>query len=79
MVAAIRREIRIWRLLRHPNIVKLYEVIETPEIIYFVMEYVDSGELFDYLLEKGRLQEDHACVMFQQVAILHISNTDYEF
>lgn len=44
----------------HPHIIRLYEVIETPADIYVVMEYVKSGELFDYIVEKGRLQEDEA-------------------
>ena len=51
----------------HPHIIRLYEVIETPTDIYLVMEYVNSGELFDYIVEKGRLQEDEARNFFQQV------------
>lgn len=51
----------------HPHIIRLYEVIETPSDIYVVMEYVKSGELFDYIVEKGRLQEDEARNFFQQV------------
>lgn len=53
----------------HPHIIRLYEVIETPSDIYVVMEYVKSGELFDYIVEKGRLQEDEARVFFQQVGM----------
>ncbi|CAN1143605.1 SNF1-related protein kinase catalytic subunit alpha KIN10 [Linum perenne] len=51
----------------------LYEVIETPTDIYVVMEYVKSGELFDYIVEKGRLQEDEARNFFQQI----ISGVEY--
>lgn len=54
----------------HPHIIRLYEVIETPSDIYVVMEYVKSGELFDYIVEKGRLQEDEARKFFQQVRYL---------
>lgn len=53
----------------HPHIIRLYEVIETPSDIYVVMEYVKSGELFDYIVEKGRLQEDEARNFFQQVNV----------
>lgn len=64
---AVRREIKILRLLMHPHITRLYEVIETPTDIYLVMECVISGELFDHIAVKGRLQEDEARNLFQQV------------
>ena len=51
----------------HPHIIRLYEIIETPTDIFVVMEYVKSGELFDYIVEKGRLGEDEARRFFQQV------------
>lgn len=69
---AVRREIKILRLFMHPHIIRLYEVIETPTDIYVVMEYVKSGELFDYIVEKGRLQEDEARNFFQQVGLFTI-------
>lgn len=64
----MRREIKILRLFMHPHIIRLYEVIETQQDIYVVMEYVKSGELFDYIVEKGRLLEDEARRFFQQVS-----------
>lgn len=63
----------------HPHIIRLYEVIETPSDIYVVMEYVKSGELFDYIVEKGRLQEDEARNFFQQVEIIFICNVSHFF
>ncbi|KAF6171765.1 hypothetical protein GIB67_007286 [Kingdonia uniflora] len=69
----VRREIKILRLFMHPHIIRLYEVIETHSDIYVVMEYVKSGELFDYIVEKGRLQEDEARNFFQQI----ISGVEY--
>lgn len=56
----------------HPHIIRLYEVVDTPADIYVVMEYVKSGELFDYIVEKGRLQEDEARNFFQQVGLANI-------
>lgn len=64
---SVRREIKILRLFMHPHIIRLYEVIETPADILVVMEYVKCGELFDYIVEKGRLLEDEARRFFQQV------------
>ncbi|KAG2500353.1 hypothetical protein HYH03_001927 [Edaphochlamys debaryana] len=73
MEEKVRREIKILRLFMHPHIIRLYEVIETPSDIYVVMEYVKSGELFDYIVEKGRLGEDEARHFFQQI----ISGVEY--
>ncbi|KAL4379110.1 hypothetical protein GQ457_02G011070 [Hibiscus cannabinus] len=73
MEEKVRREIKILRLFMHPHIIRLYEVIETATDIFVVMEYVKSGELFDYLVEKGRLQEDEARNFFQQI----ISGVEY--
>ncbi|KAI3717009.1 hypothetical protein L1987_68303 [Smallanthus sonchifolius] len=73
MEEKVRREIKILRLFMHPHIIRLYEVIETPSDIYVVMEYVKSGELFDYIVEKGRLQEEEGRIFFQQI----ISGVEY--
>ncbi|KAF4390793.1 hypothetical protein G4B88_015683 [Cannabis sativa] len=73
MEEKVRREIKILRLFMHPHIIRLYEVIETHSDIFVVMEYVKSGELFDYIVEKGRLQEDEARNFFQQI----ISGVEY--
>ena len=49
-VERVAREIHILKLIRHPNIIQLYEIIETPKQLYFIMEYADGGELFDYIV-----------------------------
>ncbi|KAF2296897.1 hypothetical protein GH714_011667 [Hevea brasiliensis] len=54
------------RIVRHPNIVQLYEVMATKSKIYFVMEYCKGGELFNKVA-KGKLKEDVACKYFQQL------------
>lgn len=73
MEEKVRREIKILRLFMHPHIIRLYEVLETPHDIYVVMEYVKSGELFDYIVEKGRLGENEARHFFQQI----VSGVEY--
>jgi 5'-AMP-activated protein kinase catalytic alpha subunit len=50
----VSREIHILKLIRHPNIVQLYEIIETPKYLFLVMEYVKQGELFDYIVDRKR-------------------------
>ncbi|KAJ0018589.1 hypothetical protein Pint_10378 [Pistacia integerrima] len=66
LMAHIKREISILRRVRHPNIVQLFEVMATKSKIYFVMEYVRGGELFNKVA-KGRLKEDLARKYFQQL------------
>ncbi|XP_020097524.1 CBL-interacting serine/threonine-protein kinase 12-like [Ananas comosus] len=66
LVAHIKREIAVLRRVRHPNIVQLFEVMATKSKIYFVMEYVRGGELFNKVA-KGRLREELARKYFQQL------------
>lgn len=66
LVDQIKREISIMRLVKHPNIVQLHEVMATTTKIYFVLEYAKGGELFDKVA-KGKLKEDVARRYFQQL------------
>lgn len=66
MTEQIKREISAMRLLRHPNIVELHEVMATKSKIYFVMEHVKGGELFNKV-STGKLREDVARKYFQQL------------
>ena len=61
------------KILRHPNIVHLYSVIQTTQFIYLIMEYVSGKELFDYIIKKVKLQEIEACKFYQQI----ISGIEY--
>lgn len=67
MDSKIRREIYNLRRFRHPHIIKLYEVIETQSDIFLVMELVGGGELFDYIIQRGKLAEVEARLLFQQM------------
>ncbi|KAK8307723.1 hypothetical protein V6Z11_D02G005300 [Gossypium hirsutum] len=66
MIDQIKREISVMRLVRHPNVIELYEVMATKTKIYFVMEYAKGGELFNKVV-KGKLKEDAARKYFQQL------------
>ena len=75
MSSSLTREIHHHRQLHHPHITQMYEVIATESSIWIVTELCCGGELFDYLVEKGRIAEDETRVMFGQlclaVAYLH--------
>nr|XP_033954501.1 MAP/microtubule affinity-regulating kinase 4 isoform X3 [Pseudochaenichthys georgianus] len=61
------REVRIMKGLNHPNIVQLFEVIETDKTLYLIMEYASGGEVFDYLVSHGRMKEVEARAKFRQI------------
>jgi len=63
----VRREIEIMRLCNHAHIIRLYEVIDTQRDIFVILEYVSGGELFDYIVQHGKLQENEARRFFQQI------------
>ncbi|KAG4975288.1 hypothetical protein AAZX31_11G239300 [Glycine max] len=66
LVDQTKREISIMRLVKHPNVLQLYEVLATKTKIYFIIEYAKGGELFNKIA-KGRLTEDKARKYFQQL------------
>eukprot|EP00040_Diaphanoeca_grandis_P021989 m.117649 g.117649 ORF g.117649 m.117649 type:complete len:639 (-) comp28593_c0_seq3:314-2230(-) len=66
-LAKLLREVKIMKMLRHPNIVELYEVIETEDTLYLIMEYASGGEVFDFLVEHGRMKEKVARQKFRQI------------
>lgn len=53
--------------INHPNIVRLYDVIETDKYIGIVLEYASGGELFDHILAHRFLRERDACKLFAQL------------
>ncbi|KAI9283156.1 kinase-like domain-containing protein [Sporodiniella umbellata] len=68
---AVRREIAIMKLIHHPNVMSLMDVIDDPHSsdLYLLLEYVEGGELFEYLVSKGRLDESEARHHFQQIIL----------
>lgn len=66
MTEQVKREISVMKMVKHPNIVDLHEVMASKSKIYFAMELVRGGELFSKIA-KGRLKEDTARVYFQQL------------
>jgi len=72
-IERVLREILIVKVLKHKHISTLYDVIDTPQEIYMVMEYASGGELFDYIVSKKRIKEKEARRFFRQI----ISALDY--
>jgi len=66
-LSKLMREVRIMKMLHHPHVVQLFEVIETRETLHLVMEYANGGEVFDYLVAHGKMKENEARVKFRQI------------
>ncbi|KAF1322901.1 Camk/camkl/ampk protein kinase, partial [Globisporangium splendens] len=77
----VAREIKILKRNRHLNVIQLYEVIDSPERIYLIMEHVDSGEMFEYIVAHHRIREQDAVLFFQQIvdglAYLHANDVTH--
>lgn len=63
----VEREIVVMKIIDHPNVLKLYDVYETSKYLFLILEYVEGGELFDYLVSKGSLEPAEALHFFQQI------------
>ncbi|KIJ41968.1 hypothetical protein M422DRAFT_229485 [Sphaerobolus stellatus SS14] len=66
-MSKVEREIEVLKLIKHPNIVRLYDVIETDKYIGIILEYASGGELFDHILAHRYLKEKDACKLFAQL------------
>ncbi|CAJ0608836.1 unnamed protein product [Cylicocyclus nassatus] len=63
----VEREIAIMKLIEHPHVLHLYDVYENKKYLYLLLEHVSGGELFDYLVRKGRLMSKEARKFFRQI------------
>lgn len=69
----VEREIEVLRNVKHPNIVRLFDVIETEKYIGIILDFANGGELFDHILAHRYLKEKDAAKLFAQL----ISGVDY--
>uniref|UniRef100_A0A674NM95 BR serine/threonine kinase 2 n=1 Tax=Takifugu rubripes TaxID=31033 RepID=A0A674NM95_TAKRU len=67
LLLQVEREIAILKLIEHPHVLKLHDVYENKKYLYLVLEHVSGGELFDYLVKKGRLTPKEARKFFRQI------------
>ncbi|KAF9269591.1 Pkinase-domain-containing protein, partial [Marasmius fiardii PR-910] len=65
----IDREITMMKLMNHPNILRIYDVYEGTKELFLVLEYVEGGELFDFLVNRGRLPPPDAQAIFKQIIL----------
>lgn len=69
LTSQVTREIHHHRRLHHLHIVQLYEIIATETHVWLVTELCSGGELFDYLVEKGRMLEGEARRLFGELTV----------
>jgi 5'-AMP-activated protein kinase catalytic alpha subunit len=72
-VERVKREIHILIRIDHPNVIRLYEVIDSPKHIFLIMEFAPGGELFDHIVACGRVKEREACRFLHQI----VNGVDY--
>eukprot|EP00127_Corallochytrium_limacisporum_P004698 Clim_evm52s172 gene=Clim_evmTU52s172 len=77
-LAKIYREVDVMRKIVHPNVIRLYQVMESDDELALVCEYASGGEIFDHLVAHGRMKETEARKRFKEiisaVAFCHKSN-----
>ena len=61
------QEVRTLQMLKHPNLVSLEDVVFDENLIYLIMEYCSNGELFKYIVDQGKMDENLARRIFIQV------------
>eukprot|EP01156_Anaeramoeba_ignava_P002165 Anaeramoba_ignava/a217728_118.p2 GENE.a217728_118~~a217728_118.p2 ORF type:complete len:525 (-),score=175.77 a217728_118:2237-3811(-) len=66
-IIRLQNELRAISLVDHPNIAKFYEMINTKKHIYIIMEYLQNGELFDFINENGPVSEERGCAFLKQI------------
>lgn len=63
----LSREISSMEFLRHPNVVLLYEVVETPSRLHLVLEYAGGGDLHNKICNEGKLSDNTSKIAFAQI------------
>lgn len=64
---SLGREIKILRMINHPNVIKLYEVYENKQNVHLVLEYLKGGQLLTKLRDKGQFSEKNTALVIKQI------------
>ena len=74
----IEREINMVKNINHPNIAKVFDIKEDNQNYYFLMEFCENGELFNYIIGKRKLNEEESAYFYYQIIngleYLHLNN-----
>lgn len=68
-VASLRLEVELMKTVDHPNICRLFEVLEDAKSLFLIMEHIEGGELFDAIATRGALTEADAAQVVREVAL----------
>lgn len=63
----LSREISSMEFMQHPNLIRLYEVVETPSRLYLVLEYAGGGDLHNRICNEGKLSDNTSKITFAQI------------
>eukprot|EP01028_Stygiella_incarcerata_P013562 TRINITY_DN82781_c0_g1_i1.p1 TRINITY_DN82781_c0_g1~~TRINITY_DN82781_c0_g1_i1.p1 ORF type:complete len:548 (-),score=180.22 TRINITY_DN82781_c0_g1_i1:201-1844(-) len=63
----VEREIAAMKLLEHPNVLRLYDILQSSRYLFLVLEYVENGELYQYLRKRGKLSAEDAFRFFREL------------
>lgn len=69
----VQREVVVMKLLNHHNVMKLYDVYETSKNLFLIMELVEGGELFDYIVKRRTISRSETRRIFREI----IAGVDY--
>ena len=69
----VQREISVMKLMFHPHVIKIFDVLEDSKYLFLILEYASRGELFNFLVQKRKINNKEALCFFQQI----ISGLEY--
>ena len=69
----VQREISVMKLMFHPHVIKIFDVLEDSKYLFLIIEYACKGELFNFLVQKRKISNREALCFFQQI----ISGLEY--
>ncbi|XP_050410649.1 serine/threonine-protein kinase Chk2 isoform X2 [Patella vulgata] len=69
LASQVMTEVKILKALKHPCIIRIEDVIDTPDVLYIVLELVEGGELFDRVVSVSQFSEPVAKLLFYQMVV----------